>query len=114
MNELCIVITAAWLNASQKLRSDGVLTGRCETIQSVRKIETVLFENVTCPCVVTDDDVCENGNRNTEKKPSLSSVPETELLDTSASKEKTYLVASGPMASRRLPTRRGSGVSHSS
>ena len=58
--------------------------------------------------------MCENGNRNTEKKPSLSAVPETELLDTSASKEKAHLVASGPMASRRLPTRRGSGVSQAS
>ena len=59
---------------------------------------------------LTDDDVCENGG--TEKTPSLNSVPETELLDTSASKEKAHLVSSGAMAGRRLPTRRGSGVSY--
>ena len=56
----------------------------------------------------TDDDVYED---NTDHQmASLSGVPVTELLDTSANKEKAHLVASSAMA-RRLPTRHGSGVS---
>ena len=57
----------------------------------------------------TDDDVYDD-NIDHHQMASLSGVPETELLDTSANKEKAHLVASSAMA-RRLPTRHGSGVS---